>query len=911
VTVPDSLPATALDRQWLLKQDACHYGRHSCITGGEEMKGLTRYLPVALLISAASFLAEGACSEIYPPAAGWAIDLCTDDPEVTTPMEVVLDGVSQGMAVMVRVYHETDDGASMPQVAVIYSSGFVRLKQNADPTPPTPFGSSFVLGPAYWPDQATYHHSPQLTRIEIDTGWLPSGPLRFQAVGSNQDFDVEYRLTLPPPRDRQTRLHVDQRYTATTGITIDPIRISETQGLKLVQISSMFINEGAGCDFGSSDCHDSNGARYIGADLTLHQVVYSDLTPSTLVFASPQPLGSTWLDALHSDNSSWQGNTPNVRIALDRMPQGSTVTPQGWITASTDPNDDNVSLWLNDDDPAAHTWSPDDQDEIGYWLLVQDDPPDPWADHDLRPGVTFLDMEEGSGSCVFVRDAGQSTSGRITVIDGYNDHALELQYDLGTTAGSWVQMRCDLDPPLDLSAHDHLRFEWRGDADTANSIEVALITRSGGQDSIFGRGYHHVTHHGWWGQMVVPFQFLHPWSAGTTLSPGQVTAFFVSVVVDPAGDTGGAGTLAIDNVGAFKLAGRSVPASRERAPGNDTAATTAADWLVAQQQPSGLVKSWQEEAACVSHTYDQALALLVFLDDGRSSEAEALVTALVATQNPDGSWYKSRSCDTLEPVGTEEWEGDVAWAVYALSRYLVLGGSRPDALATRNRAADWLVSRFDPLTCTLTGGRDHTEGTIDLWWALTAAGMPFEGPALEVERCLLSSYWDDGMGRFKGGISWWQPYLDNQTWGGALLRKSGFQRDALCALGFASAVLKLPARGGQLVGLDGQGGPWSIWNEGTAQYVSIGGPGAADLVEELLVQQRTDGAMPGSADEFAGGGVWTTTWHGVAPTAWLYLALTGSPFPEPLDELIAGDLVCGDMRAWSVTRRTRRHPAGS
>jgi hypothetical protein len=863
------------------------------------MRGLTVHFAATLLIMAASFPVESVCTEIYPPTAGWAIDLCTDDPRVTTAMEVVSDGVSQGMAVMVRVYHETEDGGSMPQVAVIYASGFIRLKQNADPTPPVPFGSSFVLGPAYWPDESTYHHNPQLTRIEIDTSWLPSGPLRLQAYGSNQDFDVEYRLALPPPRDAQTRLHVSQTYTATAAINIDPTRSNENQGLKLVQISSMFINEGAGCDLGNSDCHDSNGARYLDADLARHQVAFSDLTASTFVFSNPQPLGSTWLDALHSDDSSWQGNTPNVRIALDRLPQGGTVTPQGWLTASTSPNDDNAGLWLHDDDPAALTWSMGDQAEIGYWLLAQDDPPDPWADHSLRLGVTFLDME-GSESCVFVRDAGQSTSGLVTTINGYNDRALELQFDLGVTAGNWVQMRCDFDPPLDLSAHDHLRFEWRGDPDAANSIEVALITRSGKQDSIFGRGYHHATHRGWWGQMVTPFRFLHPWTAGTTLNPGQVTAFFVSVVVDPADDTGGVGALALDNIGAFNVADRAVPTDKQSAPGNATAATAAADWLVAQQRSIGLVKSWQEEATCVSHTYDQALALLVFLDDGRSSEAEALVDALVLTQNANGSWYKSRSCHTLVPVGTEEWEGDVAWAVYALSRYLLLGGSHVDALTTRNRAADWLKSRFDPGACTI-GGRDHTEGMIDLWWALDTAGMPYECAALAVKRCLLNSYWDDGMARFKGGISWWQPYLDNQTWGGAFLRKSGFQRDALCALSFADAVLKVTAQGGQLSGLDGQGGPWSMWNEGTAQYAAIGGPGAADLVEELLAQQRSDGAMPGSPDEFTGGGVWTTAWHGVAPTAWLYFALTGSPFPEPIAGLLADGFECGDQRAWSRT----------
>jgi hypothetical protein len=93
-------------------------------------------------------------------------------------------------------------------------------------------------------------------------------------------------------------------------------------------------------------------------------------------------------------------------------------------------------------------------------------------------------------------------------------------------------------------------------------------------------------------------------------------------------------------------------------------------------------------------------------------------------------------------------------------------------------------------------------------------------------------------------------------------------------------VLRLPAQGGQLFGYDGQADPWSVWNEGTGQYVAMGGEGAGDLLLEILAQQGEDGAMPGAPDSFEGGGVWTTHWHGAAPTAWLYHALHAGPFPQ-------------------------------
>jgi hypothetical protein len=832
-------------------------------------------LGLLALLAAGRSAAHFNCNVIYDGGDGWLIDACPTDPQIDVPMEVVVDGVSHGEAALIRIYHPSQAWPGTPQVAVIYASGFIRLKQNADPTPPIPFGGSFILGPAYRPDGASYRHNPQLTRLEIDTTWLPNAPLRLEASGSNEDFDVAYQMALPPPRDRSTRLHVNQTYTATSDIQIDPARHAQAEGFKLVQLSSMFINLGGPCDGGYTDCHDSDAARYIGADLARHQVAFADLTAPGPIFGVTQPLGSTWLDLLHTDDESWQGNTPNLRVALDVLPTDHTITPQGWISATSDPNQDNVGLWLHDDDPGARSWSAGESDRVSYWLLAQDDPPEPWSDLGLRSGDTWLDFE-GAHNCFAVLP-GSRVTGTVAPIAGYTDTALELNYDIGENVGAWAQIRCNFDPPLDLSAYDHLRFDWRGDPAAGNSLEVGLINRVLGQERIFARGYHHVTHHAWWGQLVVPFSFLHPWTSGTQFDPAHVSAFFISVVVDKVDDLGGAGQLAIDNLNAYNVISRSVPSSFATATGNATAATAAVNWLASQQHSTGLLKSWEEEANCTAHIYDQALALIAFAHEGMWAQADALVEGLIAAQNGDGSWAKSYQCDDadLPCVDCHHWEGDAAWAVYGLSRYIRLGGTQTQARAAMEAGARWLMTRLGADGCFV---EDHTEGSIDIWWALQAAGPAFIDQAAALQGCLLTHYWDEAMGRFKGGKDWQQPYLDNQTWGGAFLEAIGQEKSALRALSYAWDVLRLPDQGGALFGLDGQAGSWSVWNEGGGQYVAVGGDGADDLLVELLAQQQEDGAMPGSPDDFAGGGVWTTRWHGVAPTAWLYNALNAEPF---------------------------------
>lgn len=818
-----------------------------------QLDGNVEQTPYTVTIDAVTLKRTPVCSVLYDGGNGWVVDTCTDVSGVPT-MTVTLNSAAPREAALVRVYHQSSGWPGVPQVAVFYADGFVRLKPNADPLPPIPFGTSFVLGPAYWDN--TYHHNPRLSRFDINTAWLANGPLRLRAEGTNAAFNVAYDLTLPPARDWQTRVHVSQTYTATAPITISPTRAAQYEGFKLAQFSSMYISESGPCDFGYTDCHDSNGARFIGDDLARHQMAFSQIAPSAWVFTNPLPLGSVWLDALHTDDESWQGNTPNTRIAVDVLPLTYTLTPQGWVSATTDPNQDNMGLWVHDDGPASQAWSVGQSGQTGYWLIAQDNPPEPWADINLRAGLTIEDFESGH-TCYPVFTPTVTAS--VGLISGYVGNALQLDYDLGSINRDWAQIRCDFNPPLDLSAYDHLRFDWRGDPASANSLEVGVVITSAGQEYIFGRGYHHATQHGAWGQLVIPFQFLPLWGTGPAFTSTQVSAIFVSVVKDVVDDTGGAGRLALDNLSAFNALTRTRPVTFETVTGNAQASLAALNWLAAQQySQTGLLKSWSEETTCTAHTYDQALALLAFSHAGRWAEADDLVLALSTTQNVDGSWHKSYQCDsTATPppcVHCELWEGDIAWAIYALGRYHALGGTLSEADTARMAGANWLNTRVALDGCLVI---THTEGTLDAWWALQSVGPTYAYTATQLETCLLTEYWDEAMKRFKSGRGEYDyhPFLDNQTWGAAFLKAIGREGDALSALSYAWETLRLPAPGGQLFGFDGQGGPWAVWNEGTGQYIASGGTGANDLLIELLAQQRADGALPGSPTDFNGGGV--------------------------------------------------------
>ncbi len=250
-------------------------------------------------------------------------------------------------------------------------------------------------------------------------------------------------------------------------------------------------------------------------------------------------------------------------------------------------------------------------------------------------------------------------------------HALELRYDLGKVTDCWTQANCEFNPPLDLSAYDHLAIDWLGDPKSGNSLEVGLI--SGGITSI--RHYDHVTQKSWWSPLVIPFNHFE-----NRADLKNVTKIFISVKKSPKAkdldeDVGGAGTITIDYLRVLNISSRRVPSNFKKAIENKSASKLAANWLASQQQTSGLLKSWAEEKDPNSYAYDQALALIVFSQEGMWDNADRLMEAIIDLQNKDdGSWYENYNYNNMKNTSSQKWMGSISWLTFALDRYRSLGG---------------------------------------------------------------------------------------------------------------------------------------------------------------------------------------------------------------------------------------------
>lgn len=300
----------------------------------------------------------------------WIVKLCTSDPTITETMDIYLNGTFSGSAVYAQIYHRTVTNPDrVPQVAVFYATGFIRLKPSADPPQGAlDFGASAILGVAYWSDSSSYHHNPHITELHLDTSALPTGSLQIDAIGVNQNFNIGYAMELPPPTDARTELYVSQTYTATAPVTIPLGRYNRAEGFKLVQLSANYVN---------STTHDSDAAGFITPDGRYREVLFEQLTSQQSFFTDTLPLHPRYhrLD-LTKRHDPEIDNFPNIRIEIIDAPDDPPIIPRGWYTETIDPFDNNVNVWLSSSTYPTLTWRAGQTSSVRYRIIAQTDPLD-------------------------------------------------------------------------------------------------------------------------------------------------------------------------------------------------------------------------------------------------------------------------------------------------------------------------------------------------------------------------------------------------------------------------------------------------------------------------------------------------------------------------------------------------------
>lgn len=203
-------------------------------------------------------------------------------------------------------------GTDFVQYAVIHlESSYFRMNYG----PESGWGTSIVLLPSFWENGYLYQGA------SISVTWDTVGSnLIISFTGSISSLDIHGEVSIE---------HPDQDLLEAT-VTINNIEGDVTlddrpwEAFKLVMLSSMYI---------SDTIWDAHSA-YVDSQIFEF--------PHEGWIIEPPVEGITF--GLKGGSSTWKTNAPTIEITLE---QPRSIT--GWVTASTDPNDDNIGLWAASD----------------------------------------------------------------------------------------------------------------------------------------------------------------------------------------------------------------------------------------------------------------------------------------------------------------------------------------------------------------------------------------------------------------------------------------------------------------------------------------------------------------------------------------------------------------------------------
>ncbi len=507
-------------------------------------------------------------------------------------------------------------------------------------------------------------------------------------------------------------------------------------------------------------------------------------------------------------------------------------------------------------------------------------------------GDIIIDCESKSNWSV-EHDA--PSSGALALIDGVQGKALRLDWDLSD--GDWVQAKYTFPQPVDLSRYDILGLSLRGGADVGNRVSIMLADTRGVFYGVDCDDINLISR--WMINLSFPKKMFYHFftipdnGQGHEIDWSRINRFFV-VIKRPGAFGGGAGHLSIDHVQVDRAADWPRQEDFETVTPNEAAVKRAVRYISSQQKSTGLFVSWKQEPTPKAWLYDQALALIVMTRQGlwldgtpqneAASKAQRLARFLISRQKSDGRWARAWNADSGAEIADDKWVGDQAWCVIALSEYADAAGDN-NARQSADIAGAWLADKVQADGFVVAS----TEGTVDAWWAMIATGR-FD-KADRIENRLLTTLWDAELRYWLRGYGDYPDpviAMDAATWVGEFARSSRVNREdmALAALSFVRRTLVATDSSGEVCGFDGQG-PVSIWCEGTAQYISAGGEDAQKYLDMLLTLQRDDGGMPGSPEDWPSTCFgWLTSWTGLSSTAWLYFALTRSPFDDIIPTIV-------------------------
>lgn len=252
------------------------------------------------------------------------------------PVPVFHNGSPVGGFQTVEAYDRVPGTGSYPlTLSTVVANSALRLTyQKLDGTSGH-LGTS-VIGTPSFRTPSGLELIPSVARADVTTGV----PERYcVAVQGHYGTGAQVTSTsaFPDPIVGKSSAKLDLAFTAVTDIALAAGKpFVGNDRFRMLTLSSMWY---------SASVFDANLLRFEDSLGTIRTFALTAATPRDAhLFAAPIEVGS-WIELVKTPGSTWFPDSPSIRISIGNT-GGMRLGLQGFLAATTHPNDDSLSAWL-------------------------------------------------------------------------------------------------------------------------------------------------------------------------------------------------------------------------------------------------------------------------------------------------------------------------------------------------------------------------------------------------------------------------------------------------------------------------------------------------------------------------------------------------------------------------------------
>ena len=237
---------------------------------------------------------------------------------------------------VVQIYDKVPGINSWPLTwADLVANTYLRLTyQKAEGTSGA-LGTS-VIGTPSFRTAGVLHLIPSVQRADVFTG-VQDRVLCVLAATFPDLATVSGERSYPDPVVGTTTAGLKVTFKTNQNIALDQALLGK-DALRLITLSSMFATD---------TVHDANVLRYEDSTGVVRAVPLTSSTPrDSHLFPQAVALGS-WFELVQQTGSTWNPDSPTIRVdILSTKGISGRLGIQAFLAASTNPNDDSLSAWV-------------------------------------------------------------------------------------------------------------------------------------------------------------------------------------------------------------------------------------------------------------------------------------------------------------------------------------------------------------------------------------------------------------------------------------------------------------------------------------------------------------------------------------------------------------------------------------